>query len=179
MLRLFLSAIAIGFFLKPAKAQQSTEKSEEPRCSFSEVYRKGGWTVPGLKGSKPKGQRRGVGGWPGLFIAALQPNGVETNFELAWCPYLQPGRLVIEDEPIKIYDLWAYSFGDRVFAYRVQFAPEAIHRDGTRGEIASMSAVFFCDVDGSGLFTTMMYPGSLHEYYKPPCMPAGLKKGAE
>jgi hypothetical protein len=82
-----------------------------------------------------------------------------------------PNRVEIEELPIKVIELSSYKFRGHLFAYRIQFIIETLHEDGTRAEMASESAKFFIDIDGSGRFTVMMAPNSLRELWAPPIVP--------
>jgi len=67
------------------------------------------------------------------------------------------GRIELIDQPVKILQLWLFDFEGRVFAYRVQYAPEALE-NGNREELAAASIVFFYDEDGSGKFKVARWP---------------------
>jgi hypothetical protein len=154
MTRFSVAAIAVALAVGNAHCQVPAHRDAPETCSFSEVYKKAGWTIPGLAGATVKSQRAKLSNLPGVFVTMLQPSEPETDFQHVSCPYDHPGRLVVEGEPIKILDLWSFDFGGRVFAYRVSYAREAVN-GGVRSELAAASTVFFYDTDGSGTFTVM------------------------
>jgi hypothetical protein len=87
----------------------------------------------------------------------LKPANVESNLSRWQCSEKAPDSIeIIENAPIRIYALWKFDFEGRVFAYRVQYAPESMFR-GKRVEMASMTSVFFFDPDGSGKFSLLKY----------------------
>jgi hypothetical protein len=154
MIRVSLAALLIVLGVGKACCQQSVQSSASETCSFAEIYRQDGWAVPGLVGAKAKSQRAKLSKLPGVFVTMLQPAEPETFFQHVWCPQDHPGRIEIENAPIKVLDLWSFDFGGRVFAYRVSYAREAM-KDGVRSELAAASIVFFYDADGSGRFTVV------------------------
>lgn len=154
MIRSSLAALLIAFGVGSACCQQPAQKDASQVCSFAEIYRKDGWTVPGLDGAKVKSQRARLSNLPGVFVTMLQPAEPETFFQNLGCPQDHPGRIEIENAPIKVLDLWSFDVGGRVFAYRISYAREAVN-NGVRSELAAASTVFFYDADGSGLFTVV------------------------
>lgn len=147
-------AILVVFGIGNACCQQPAQSSTSPPCSFTEVYKKDGWTVPGLNGAEAKKTRTKLSNLPGVFVTMLQPTKSETYFQHLWCPSDHIGRIEIEDAPIKVLDLWSYDVDGRLFAYRVSYAREAVN-NGVRSELAADSTVFFYDVDGAGRFSVL------------------------
>jgi len=134
--------------------QRPAPKAETPNCTFSEVYKKDGWTVPGVHGAKVK-ERANLRNLPGVFVSILEPAEPQTNIPEITCPQDHPGRLDIKvDAPIRILNLWSFDLGGQVFAYRVEYAEETIY-NGERHELAAATSVFFYDLEGSGRFTVL------------------------
>jgi len=152
-------AIAIVMVLGTmnARCQSKTEQNTGPTCSFAEVYRQEGWTIPGLDGAK-KQLRQAWKDKPGFFITSLQPSQPESFiFPNASCPYDHPGRLVIENRPIRVMNLISWDYQGKVFGYEVVYALQVIE-NGARTELAAATAVQFFDIDGSGRFSVMRPP---------------------
>src|SRR5437762_880028 len=108
------SFVVLGF--GNAFPQQNASTAIMPTCSFSEIYREGGWTIPGLRGAKVKGERAKLTNMPGVFVTMLMPVESKTVLTDIWCPPDHSGRLEIEDQPIRIIDLWAFDVAGHVFA---------------------------------------------------------------
>jgi hypothetical protein len=179
MRRTSLAAILVIPVAVCAFSQQPTKNDATPTCSFSETYKKDGWTVPGLVGAKAKKPRAPLSNIPGVFLTMLEPANPETDIAEVSCTRDHPGRLEIEENaPIKILNLWSFDFGGRIFAYRVEYARESI-QDGKRYELASESGVFFYDLDGSGHFTVMRDPVLGLSWFIPEFIPDWAKKTAE
>ncbi len=137
-----------------ALSQQTSPNDPIPKCNFSEVFKKDGWTVPGISGAKVK-QRAKLSNMPGVFVTTFEPANAEANLTNVICVREHTGRLEVKDgAPIKILMLWSFDLGGRVFAYRVEFASEVIY-DGKRQECACESYLFFYDMEGSGKFVLM------------------------
>ncbi len=165
-----------------AYPQESDSKNAASPCSISEIRRSEGWTVPGLAGSTVETRRAAVSNIQGVFVTMLKPPNVESNLTEAQCSDKDPGNIeIIEDSLIKIYALWKFDFGGRVFAYRVEYAPETLFR-GKRDELATMRTVFFFDPDGSGKFSVLKYQKWVREpkftWYLPESVPNWAKRGA-
>jgi len=152
-----MTGILIVLGAGSAFSQEPSNGDSKVNCSFSEAFRKDGWTVPGVRGAKVVRQRSALTNMPGVFMAMLEPAEAETNLTDIHCLGGQSGRLEIGDIPIKILKLWSFDYGGAIFAYRLEYADEAI-QDGERGELGSESVVMFYDIDGSGRFTLMAHP---------------------
>jgi hypothetical protein len=179
MLRAGFAAILLVVGTAQLIAQEPAKSDATPACSFSEIYRKDGWTVPGVSGAKVK-QRGKLGNISGVFVTVLKPVEAETNIAEIWCPSDHPGRLVVDDRPIRILALWSYDFDGRLFAYRINYALQTID-NGTRNELAAAIAVFFYDTDGSGRFTVSDGGKSVNGRglgYLPSFIPDWAKSGA-
>jgi len=144
-------AIGAASAQQPSPIQKPETQAAPPTCSFSEIYNKDGWTVPGVDGAKVK-QRAKFTNMPGVFVSILEPLETETNMTEVVCDRNHPGRLEIEDAPIVILALWSFDFGGKVFAYRISYGCEAMDH-GKRDHLACSSTAFLYDVDGSGNFT--------------------------
>ena len=141
-------------------SQQQIDADASKGCMFSEVYRKTGWTIPGMPAVRAadKYSRQPYGEMPSVFVTTLKPNPVETTVTVLWCSRDDIGRLQIDDEPIGIISLWAFDFNGQVFAYSVRYVMESIWHDERR-QLGGESQVMFYDLDGSGRFTLMKGPG--------------------
>jgi hypothetical protein len=174
ILTLILVALPSG----TACSQNAPKDNQTPGCSFSEIYRKEGWVVPGLDGAKAKSQRSKLGSMPGVFVTKLDPVQPESNLTEVWCPPDHPGRVEVDLEPVKIVDLWSYDFGGRVFAYRVLYARERVQNDGTREDTGTVIALYFYDVEGTGRFTSIFGAKPGVGYFAPDFMPEWVKNAA-
>jgi hypothetical protein len=177
MIRRGFAALLVFLWVQYACCQQPIQSETSPVCNFSEVYRKDGWTVPGVKDAKVKRERVTMSNFPGVFVAMLQPTDPETFIADVHCSRDHRGRLEIEDRPIKILDLWSFDFGGHLFAYRIHYEEEALS-DGKRGELASASTVFFYDLDGFGKFTLIKGPTTGAGLFAPAFIPDWTKGSA-
>jgi hypothetical protein len=92
---------------------------------------------------------------PGYFVSSYQPIKAETFIpQDVSCPYNHPGRLVIENRPVRVVQLISWDYEGKLFMYEVFYALQVIYH-GTRTELAAESQWQFFDVDGSGRFTVM------------------------
>ena len=173
---LSLKLIALGVIFAPALlTQQGDENSGKQRC---EEFNQKGWTVPGLLGAT-KQARGPIKDMDGIFLSVLNPGEAETSLATPICPAVEGKSPEYHQVPIKVLKLWSFDAGGAVFAYRVEYADEVIHQDGTRGELASYSVVFFYDTDGLGRFT-LMRPSSMigRNYFDPALVPKWAKEAA-
>jgi hypothetical protein len=174
-----LLAVALAVASTNAICQSaSQDDAATPKCSFSEVYNPDGWTIPGLAGAAQQG-RAAVKDKPGYFVSSYQPIKAETFIpQDVSCPYNHPGRLVIENRPVRVVQLISWDYEGKLFMYEVFYALQVIYH-GTRTELAAESQWQFFDVDGSGRFTVMrpvdrnpfapeMIPDWVHLSTKPP-----------
>jgi len=160
MSRLGLAIILVAVASGNAFSQQTTNADASKGCTFSEVYRKVGWAIPGMPAVPVQGKypRKPYSDMPGVFVTALEPNPVETTITVIWCSRDDDGRLQIDDEPIGVISLMAYDFDGRVFAYAVRYGMQSI-LEGKRSQLGGVSQAIFYDLDGSGRFTLMRGPG--------------------
>jgi hypothetical protein len=105
MLRITFTSVLIVLASGTLFPQQPNPGTTTPACSFSEIYRAEGWTVPGLAGAKVKGQRAKFSNIPGVFVAVLTPVESESTTTDIWCPPDHAGRLEIEEQPMGILNL--------------------------------------------------------------------------
>jgi len=174
MFRITFMSILIVLGSGQLVAQQPAPGATAPVCSFSEIYRAEGWTVPGLARATVKSQRARFSNIPGVFVTVLMPVESESTITDIWCPPDHEGRLEIKEQPIGILNLWSFDFAGRVFAYGVSYGREAM-QNGARVPIGAASAVMFYDVDGSGRFAVRKwarYP------FMPDFVPDWAKKDA-
>jgi hypothetical protein len=157
MLRICFVAILIVLGTENTFCQQPSQNVASPVFSFNELYRKDGWTVPGVLGAKAIKQRGKLSNIEGVFLTMLQPGEVEANLTDLHFDQDHKGRIEIDDLPIKVLQLWSFDFDGRVFAYRVMYAKEVLD-NGKREELATAVTVFFYDMGGSGRFTAMRWP---------------------
>jgi hypothetical protein len=173
-----LALMLVISFGATARSQSPQQINSTPACSFSEIFRKEGWTVPGRDGAKPKSKRAELGGQPGVFVTRLEPAQAEADLTELWCPPDHPGRIEVDQMPIKIVDLWSYDLDGSVFAYRLLYARERLDADGTREDTGMVIAVYLYDVVGSGKFTTMIGAKQGVGYFVPSFMPDWIKSRA-
>jgi hypothetical protein len=148
-LAIIFAVVAFGNAFPQAKTASEATKT----CAFSEIYRKDGWTIPGLPALDAKSVRKRLSGaMPDVFATTLTPSVSQTTFIRIWCPSSQNGRLQIAEQPAGIIWLISFDFKGRVFAYGVRYGLERIE-NGTRRDAGMESGFVFYDLDGSGLFT--------------------------
>jgi hypothetical protein len=153
------AAVMMIFFLIPffeKVPQQPPSIAPARTCSFSEIYKPEGWTVPGLKDAsiQMRGNVKMRGNFtnlPGVTLTKLQPVNEETMITEIYCSPDQ-GRLEIEELPIRILELTQYEYKGHVFAYGLEYEKNVIH-NGERSRLAAASGFLFYDPDGSGRFT--------------------------
>ena len=165
-------AFAVVLVLGAADAvcQAAPEDKTVPSCSFTEVYAKEGWSIPGLEGAKPQ-QRQALKDKPGFFITQWQPMKAETFISPdASCPYDHPGRLEIKNRAVRVMNLLAWDYKGKIFGYVVSYALQDI-QNGVRFELAGASTLQFFDIDGSGRFTLMRSPGGIKSLLLPVIIP--------
>jgi hypothetical protein len=124
--------------------QQTTDKSDQPTCGYSELYQEAGWLVSGLDGAKKKTARTAVPSKAGVYLTILEPTKHELSVQVFRCSRTHIGRLEIVDITVGIGDLYAFDVGGRIFAYGMVY--------GIDGVAAEWPLIFY-DVDGSGRFT--------------------------
>ena len=137
-----------------------------------------GWKVPGLEGAKASDEQSSPEAKSEIRLRVLKPAQAEGALTLVRCPADSPGRVEINEVPVKVLQLLAYEYAGSLFAYRVSFTQETSLAGGTRTETGGESAVFFIDVDGTGRFKLMKPPSSLKELYVPPVVPDWVRRSA-
>jgi hypothetical protein len=178
MLRVHFAAVFFVLWAGHAFSQQPAKSDTPASCSFSEVYRKDGWTVPGVPGATVITQRARLSNMPGVFLTRLKPLEAESFSPNIWCPQDHPGRLEIDqNEPIQILDLWSFDFNGRIFAYRINYGCEAMN-DDERGHLGCVQTIFFYDMDGSGRFTVIRRGGAKLSWFMPEFIPDWAKNDA-
>ena len=133
-------------------SQEGLDKTATSACSYFELYRKDGWTIPGVHGAKVKSKRMAFTNIPGVYVTMLEPSKSESTMTDIWCSREHNGRIEIEDRPIRILDLWAFDFGGRPFAYGLSYGVDVVE-NGKRMPIGASTSLIFYDLDGSGRFT--------------------------
>jgi hypothetical protein len=176
----YLKILLVPVFLHLgiACAQDATGAGQMRSHECSEFYRSEGWTVPGLKGAKASGEQSPPEAKSEIRLKVLKPAQVEGALTLVRCPADSPGRVEVDEVPVKVLQLLAYEYAGSLFAYRVSFTQETSLADGTRTETGGESAVFFIDLDGTGRFKLMKPPSSLRELYAPPVVPDWVRRSA-
>lgn len=150
-LTVVLVLILVGW--NNAFPQRHGEAGAAKSCAFSEIYRKEGWTIPGMPATDVKSTRKRLSEtMPDVFATQLTPVNSQTTLTRIWCPNDQNGRLQIDDEPAGIIWLFSFDFEGRVFAYGVRYGFQRIE-NGTRRDAGIESGFVFYDLDGSGRFT--------------------------
>lgn len=133
-------------------SQQPSDETLTPTCGYSELYRKAGWDIPGIKGSKTKDGRMAVPGEPGVFRTELELTTRTSRIQTFRCSREHPGRLEIEDIDIGIGSLSSFDVGGQIFAYGLTYGARVIE-NGQPMDIAAEWSLKFYDLDGSGHFT--------------------------
>jgi len=161
----------------------ASQKPTVSQCAFSEVYRAGGWTIPGLHGSVPKGPRAAVvfrtegveeSKASGIFATPLKAGKTDSRLTVLQCsPMLPerfyvsgrlnalerlnaPGRLIARVLTVKVMEMWRFDLENRVFAYGVTYEPQLMTPNGLRGSLELITVLFY-DPDGAGKFTVMKF----------------------
>lgn len=137
------AVLAIIVACTNAPCQQSSDKAEAPTCCYSELYRKEGWVIPGLKGAK-SGYRVAVPDKHGVYLTKLEPTANGATIQKFTCSREHAGRVEIEDLNVGIINLTSFDVGGHIFAYNLVY--------GIAG-IGTEWSVRFYDLDGSGRFT--------------------------
>ena len=150
----------------PSASSQEKSDADPSSCNISEVYRDGGWAVPGLKGAKAKSRRgplvfhRGTElVMPEVSITVLTPGESQSTFTYYRCSPDHRGRLETGEYPIGILQMFKFDLDGRVFAYLVHFGRERFE-NGKRVDFGTESQFMFYDLDGSGRFTLRRYSKS-------------------
>lgn len=142
MLRLFSASALIIVLLGGAYSQQPENKL--PTCDYTELYRKEGWVIPGIKGAKKKDGRTPVPDNPGVYVTELDPNTHAATIQTFRCSREHTGRLEVEDIDVGIGYLSAFDVDGQIFAYNLVYGIDGIGAEWP---------IKFYDLDGSGRFT--------------------------
>jgi hypothetical protein len=171
-----LAIILVILAGKNAFPQQHADADAVKTCTFDGIYRKDGWTIPGMpaKQADVKYPRKPYSNMPGVFGTMLTPVNPETTYTRIGCSRDNSGWLQIDEQPIAIIWLFSFDFEGRVFAYGIRFGLERIE-NGVRRDAGMESALVFYDLDGSGHFALKKSAGLPF----PDFMPDWVKKGAD
>jgi hypothetical protein len=133
-------------------AQASNFPCSKESTHIHQVFKKGGWAIPGLDGSHAVSQRVSVNKSlaANIFRTQLAPRKGEVLTDL---PYyiLKCDQLEIKQQPFAIRNISQFDVGRKVFAY---FA-EGIYTNSVRPPVTYAGAVsyfLFVDTTGSGIF---------------------------
>lgn len=126
-----------------ARCQQSSDKEEAPTCCYSELYRKEGWVIPGVKDAKSK-WRVAVPDRPKVYMTELEPTSHKASIQRFSCSREHSGRVEIDDVDVGIRNLTSFDIGGHIFAYNFEYGIDGI---------GAVWIVKFYDLDGSGRFT--------------------------
>ena len=133
-------------------AQAGNSVCSKESVHIHQVFKKGGWTIPGLDGSHAVSQRVSINNpdAPNIFRTQLVPPKGETLTDL---PYyiLKCDQLEIKQQPFAIRNISQFDVGGRVFAYFV----EGIYTNSVQPPVTYAGAVsyfLFVDSTGSGVF---------------------------
>src|ERR1700719_3769691 len=151
MLRTIFASVLIVLGTSIAFSQQSIPKPTSPTCSFSEIYKADGWTVPGLLNASVK-KRGTFSNIPGVTVTIFEPAQTESTITAIQCSRDDGGRLEIEKLPIRILELSAYEYLGRTYAYGLSYEKQAI-QNGTRVPLGAASGFLYYDLSNSGRFT--------------------------
>ncbi len=165
MLRIKLAFAVLFVFCANASAQDAAVRNElqskqapaSCTCDISELYRLGGWAVPGLKAAKAIGKRAESRNMPGVFVRFLKPGDNQSVFAYYKCSPDHSGRLEIMEFPIAVGRLVSFDVGGRVFAYWVHYGREHFSENGERRDAGAESDVIFYDLEGAGRFTLVRW----------------------
>jgi hypothetical protein len=136
-------------------SQEPVPKETPSACSFSEIYKSDGWTVPGLSNAKIK-KKAIFTNLPGVSVTFLEPPQAETTITSIGRARNNEARLEIEEAPIRILELSAYEYKGRTFAYGVHYEIQYYY-EGSRRALGAASGVLFYDAEGSDKFTVRKY----------------------
>jgi len=88
--------VAIVIACNNSPCPQSRDKTEAPACCYSELYRKEGWVIPGIKGAKSK-WRIAAPDKHGVYMTELEPITHRATIQSFPCSREHAGRVEIED----------------------------------------------------------------------------------
>lgn len=147
MLSCWCFVIAVSAF-----AQVGNSPCEKESAHIHQVFKKGGWVIPGLDGSHAVSKRISVNnsGAANIFRTQLAPRKGEILTDL---PYyiLKCDQLEIKQQPFAIRNISQFDVEGKVFAYFV----EGTYTNSVRPPVTYAGAVsyfLFVDSTGSGTF---------------------------
>lgn len=127
----------------PGYPHPSPDNSVAQTCGYTEIYKKKGWTIPGVDGAKKMWRVAGPGR-KGVYMTKLEPVTRAATIQSVSCSREHPGRLEMEDAEIQIIGLSSFGVDGRNFAYNLIYEIDGIAVEWN---------VTFYDLDGSGHFT--------------------------
>jgi hypothetical protein len=135
-------------------AQQKASSGGTPPCSFSELFNRTGWKIPGLEGATARvtgAQLKAEGVPPGVFADLLEPKVRAASVTLAYCVVTSAGRIEIREQPVDVLKLLRFSMNGRVFAYEAMAGFTGLSGEN-RVALGTSVTLFYFDEDGSGRF---------------------------
>ena len=141
MLRIFC-VVAIAAAFASCAYPQRVEQGSPLKCDYSELYKKEGWTIPGVDGAQKK-WRAPIQEKAGVYRTELQPSRRAAKMQSFLCSREHVGRMEIEDRDIGVLGLSSFDFGGHIFAYDLIYGVDGIGAEWF---------VRFYDLDGSGRF---------------------------
>jgi hypothetical protein len=147
-----------------SEAGMGTARAESPstsQCLITEIVNASGWTVPGLRGAKPRGETTMLQAVDVKDVAAraLRPDSRVQDFPLVSCSTSLPGAAELRTQALVADSLVEYRRYGRVFGYWVK-APR-LGSSKPRSHIGSVEMLYFYDPEGNGVFTVMRYAGTV------------------
>ena len=91
-----------------AFGQDATGAGQMRSHECSEFYRSEGWKVPGLEGAKASDEQSSPEAKSEIRLRVLKPAQAEGALTLVRCPADSPGRVEINEVPVKVLQLLAY-----------------------------------------------------------------------
>jgi hypothetical protein len=158
IIRLALVLVSLSLICHGDQSPEARQESDGHLCRFDSVSHFGGWTVPGLVGSAPTDVRRTFPNAPGLTALRLRPAKTSVKLAILRCSRRASGRIDFELTLVKTLELWRCEFRGRIFAYAASYEPQHIEGGERRGTLGFVPVIFY-DIDGSGKFSIMRYPG--------------------
>ncbi len=138
----------------------------ESGCAIRELFKEGGWDIPGLPGATVQG--RSAAGQNGeLLVEALTPGSPAASVMMVTCAPGDPERILIRDQAVNVQKLQRVSMQGRTFAYRVAAEDVGVDR-GARVALGSSEILMYYDLDGSGLFKLREYASSVPYKFRVP-----------
>lgn len=166
-----LLLLAFASCIASAQKEEPASSTQSPTCGFTELYRASGWDIPGVEHGVPDPPRMDFAPIPGVGVINIQPRPLETAILFAACIDAAPGRLTLEEMPVRVLHLMRFDVKGKVFAYGVSLGGQSDHH-GKRADVGSAYSVFYYDSEGKGIFTVMRFEKN---WFNPQFVPDWVK----